>query len=337
MKSLELHSTNKEKKSLSTNSLKRVGKILLLTCAIGIPFYALCQNLPAVLAATRSAHLGSLLLVAIGLIFYTALNASVWADVLRALGWKGTRLQATRTWVQSEAMKWLPGGIWGYASRVVKAPEIGASKSIATASLVAELLLTIFAWGILALIGLSLDRSLLDILQKKLFPATHNHSYPILFGIIITTFIVIIIGLLLTPPLRRAFLRKLAPLRIKGWRWQPLLRALASYLGLCAMHAALLMVLVHAIHPGSFDWGSAAAADGASWLIGFFAIGIPGGIGVREAGITFFLSTHMSTPEAMAIAVLWRVLQILAELLTLGVSHLFKNPQNMGSPAKSVS
>ncbi len=299
-----------------------IGKALLLICAIGIPLFALFKNLPAVLAAASSAHPGSLALVAFGLLLYTVLNASIWADVLRALGWQGSRSQATHIWIQSEALKWLPGGIWGYASRIVKAPEIGIPKALAGASLVGELLLTIGAWMIIAGIGFLLDPSLLNELQQKLSTTSEENSTPWLTWTVLSMAVVGGGILFAAPPIRRIILRKLAPLQMQKWHLSPLIRALGSYLALCAAHAALLMLLVQAVQPGSYHWGSAAATDGSAWLIGFFAIGVPGGIGVREAGITFFLSTHMSIPEAMAVAVLWRVLQIAAELTALSLSHL---------------
>jgi uncharacterized membrane protein YbhN (UPF0104 family) len=65
--------------------------------------------------------------------------------------------------------------------------------------------------------------------------------------------------------------------------------------------------------------GPAAAigANAAGWLLGFFAIGVPGGIGVREAGAALLLSPIMPWHEAVLAAGLWRLLQIVAELAAL--------------------
>jgi hypothetical protein len=53
------------------------------------------------------------------------------------------------------------------------------------------------------------------------------------------------------------------------------------------------------------------------WLIGFFAIGVPGGIGVREAGAALFLVPFIPWREALLAGILWRVVQIVAELASL--------------------
>lgn len=301
--------------------LKRVLKGLLIGCAVGLPLWALSRNWGEVVDATRKANGWMVAAVGLGLVAYTILNAAVWTDVLHALGWRGGRLLATRTWIESEAMKWLPGGVWGYASRVVKAPAIGIPRAVAGASLVAELLLTILAWAVLAGLGLALDGEIFARLRGQLPAGITDGSAPLLLGLGGLLAVLALSGLALLAPLRRAVMRRLEPLRIGGWRFRPLVRAASSYFVLCLFHAFLLSLLVNAFHPGDFGWGPAAAADGSSWLIGFFAIGVPGGIGVREAGIAWFLGTHVPLADAMAVAVVWRALQVGAELAALAASH----------------
>jgi uncharacterized membrane protein YbhN (UPF0104 family) len=61
----------------------------------------------------------------------------------------------------------------------------------------------------------------------------------------------------------------------------------------------------------------AICANAIGWLIGFFAIGVPGGIGVREAGTALLLVPVMPWHEAALAGILWRVVQIVAELASL--------------------
>jgi uncharacterized membrane protein YbhN (UPF0104 family) len=68
----------------------------------------------------------------------------------------------------------------------------------------------------------------------------------------------------------------------------------------------------HAVSPAL-----AICANAIGWLIGFFAIGVPGGIGVREAGTALFLAPVMPWQEAVLAGILWRVVQIVAELASL--------------------
>lgn len=297
--------------------IKRFVKPLLLSCAVGIPIWALSQNFHAVAAAAQSAKLELFPLVLLGLIVYTIVNASIWTTVLHGLGQNVTRLQATRAWIEAEAMKWLPGGIWGYASRVVRAPQIGVNRTIASASLVTELLLTIAAWFLCAIAG-AWASGWLGKLLEELLPQG-NHRGALLLGVLIGASV--LFGLLIRHPLVRSKLEsRFAPLREAQFKVAFLIRAFVSYLLLCVFHASLLQLLAHAVHPGGINLAEASCFDGTAWLIGFFAIGVPGGIGVREAGLAYLLHHCMPMNEAMAIAVIWRALQIVSEMLALVVS-----------------
>lgn len=290
---------------------------MLPVVAVGILLVGFGSQLPS--AAQAAANANGLLLFAVfaGLVAYTWLNASVWSDVLAGLGEQPGRVRATRLWIRSEVMKWLPGGIWGYASRVVKAPEIGVERSVAGASLVAELLLTIAAWAVLALIGLIGSGSLLLGLVEM--PSTSA------LMIAVSGFL---LGLMAMVVLRRrlwhVIAARLAPLRDRSWKVSSLVRAFVTYLGLCLFHAALLHVLVLAFLPETEGLAFFATVDGMAWLIGFFAIGVPGGIGVREAGMAWLLGQVMPMPEAVAIAVSWRALQLAAEMSVLAGTFLIR-------------
>lgn len=299
--------------------MKTILKRLLLCAAIGLPLWALSRSLPEVASVASGLNGWLVALVFFGLVLYTVFNASVWADVLQGLGHRAGKLKATRLWIECEAMKWLPGGIWGYASRVVKAPELGVSRKTAGASLAIELLLTIAAWSVIALIGLALDHTMRDQVFSLFTPLLEQIGSR--YWMLWTGFGLLLIPLA-HPTVRKRLLEQVGSLSGMCQQIAPLFRAFASYLTLCFLHAILLALLVGAVSQNGISFSSAMAADGGAWLIGFFAIGVPGGIGVREAGITWFLAAHITTPEAMTVAVLWRALQIGAELSTLAASKL---------------
>ncbi|MFC7337432.1 hypothetical protein ACFQY0_09620 [Haloferula chungangensis] len=299
-------------------------KRMLPLVAVGMLLVGFGSQLPA--AAASAANANGLLLLAVfaGLVVYTWFNASIWSDVLAGLGENPGRVKATRLWIRSEVMKWLPGGIWGYASRVVKAPEIGVERSVAGASLVAELLLTIAAWSVLALVGLIGSGRLLAGLIE--LPDAAVVQVAALLGVAACVVVLVFRG-----RLWRAIVGRLAPLRERSWKASSLLRAFASYLGLCLFHAALLQVLVLAFLPESEGLTFFATVDGMAWLIGFFAIGVPGGIGVREAGMAWLLGQVMPMPEAVAIAVSWRALQLAAEMSVLAGTFLIRPLRPFGT------
>lgn len=315
--------------------MKTLLKRLLLAAAIGIPLYALSLSWSEVASIASQTNGWTVTLVFLGLVLYTLCNASVWSDVLASLGHRPGKVRTTRLWIECEAMKWLPGGIWGYASRVVKAPTLGVSRKAAGASLALELLLTIGAWMAIALIGLACDpaiRNQVLALFSPLFESVTSNNW-----LIATATIALILLPLAFPFLKGQVAKRLGSLKGCRARTSLLARSFGSYFVLCLLHAVLLTILVSAVSQGSISLTSALAADGGAWLIGFFAIGIPGGIGVREAGITWFLAAHITTPEAMTVAILWRTLQIGAELTTLAASKFASHRSLKAIPAIDIS
>ena len=245
---------------------------------------------------------------------YWFLNAGVWAWILESLGHPIPYFTGMRVWLTSESLRWLPGSIWGFCSRVNAARGLGVPVAIASISLPVELTVAIAAWGIVAFVGLAVSG-----LGVRLLGFCANRLVPICM-----TVIVVPIGLrLVWPVLSRqpwfhAGLERLQTVLRLHLRRSALTRAGLVYAGLNATHGLGFWLMLagmgyqHTVSPAA-----AIGANAAGWLLGFFAIGVPGGIGVREAGAALVLSPLMPWQEAALAAALWRVLQIVAELASL--------------------
>jgi uncharacterized membrane protein YbhN (UPF0104 family) len=262
---------------------------------------------------------------------YWFLNAGVWAWILEALGHPIPYFTGMRVWLTSESLRWLPGSIWGFCSRVSAARGLGVPAAIASISLPVELTVAIAAWGIVAGVGLGFSG-----LGVRLVGFCANWLVPIC-----VTVIVVPIGVRLGwPVLRRqpwfhAGFERLQTLLSLHLRQNVLARSALVYVCLNATHGMGFWLMLsgmgyqHTVSPAA-----AIGANAAGWLAGFFAIGVPGGIGVREAGAALLLSPIMPWQEAALAAALWRVLQIVAELVSL-LPWLFL--RDTGSRAKMDS
>ena len=82
-------------------------------------------------------------------VLYRLVNPFVWVLTLRAMDHQVDVVAASKIWVQSESRRWLPGGIWSYASRAIQAKKLSVSAAIASASMFLELLLTCVAAALL--------------------------------------------------------------------------------------------------------------------------------------------------------------------------------------------
>ena len=112
---------------------------------------------------------------------------------------------------------------------------------------------------------------------------------------------------------------------MKGVKIQPqaLVRAVVSYFTLCLLNGTLLWLVTLSVPGLVAPWASVIGIGGTAWLIGFFAIGVPGGIGVREAILAGLLVRYGPMESAVTVAVVFRAAQVIAELIALGGSLLF--------------
>lgn len=266
-----------------------------------------------------------LLSIAIGIAFiYLILNASVWGLILRLVGTKPKRTHAAQVWIESEAMRWLPGGIWGYASRVVEAQKLGITKANAALSLVIELSITIAAWAALGLIGILFSPRLREVgltyLEQIKVPPT---------AFIITLSAIAIISLIIflsnTLQIRSKILDATTQLRQSLMNWKVSLRAFTEYLLLSLFYSAGFLLCIQAIginpSPSLLE---SAGSYGIAWIVGLFAFGAPGGMGVREGFLYLVFQPLGIGPQIATAAILWRAIQILTEIITLIIIKLTK-------------
>jgi glycosyltransferase 2 family protein len=258
---------------------------------------------------------GGYLAVALALcLAYWFLNAGVWAWILESLGHPVHYFTGMRVWLTSESLRWLPGSIWGFCTRVEAARRLGIPLAVASISLPVELSVVIGSWGIVAIVGLAVSG-----LGVRLTSLCANWLLP-LVAILIIFPVALGLG---WPMLRRrtwfaAGIERVRMMLSLDLRREVLVRSGLVYVSLNSAHGLGFWLMLagmgyqHTVSPVA-----AIGANAAGWLLGFFAIGVPGGIGVREAGAALLLSPIMPWHEAVLAAGLWRLLQIVAELAAL--------------------
>ncbi len=241
---------------------------------------------------------------------YRWINAGVWGWILESLGHPLAFARAADIWLMSESLRWLPGGLWGFAARVDAARVAGVSWSIATVSVVVELAVTVAAWGALALVTGTGVWTALAARLPAWVPMAALACVPA--------------GVLLVVVVARRSTRVADGLKAL-WvaaRHRPgaLVRSLVAYLLLNAVNGLCFWLVLKALQPDSpVSPGMAVAANAAGWLVGFFSFAVPGGIGVRELGSAALLATVIPWEQAGLAALVWRLVQIAAEVASLGV------------------
>jgi glycosyltransferase 2 family protein len=232
--------------------------------------------------AARDAHLGS---VTWWPLAPAALLAGVWW-LLLARGWallvsgRPTRYDVS-VWCRTQALRYLPGGLWAPASRGVLLRGAGLDRLWTVA---AENVLALCA--ALALGGLALAFA----------------------GAFAWTGLALVIAL---PPLAARWTARhsrVEPRRVR--------RAQLEYLVAFAAYLAA-SVLVQAAVSGWHAPLWVAGAAGIAWAAGLVVVVAPGGIGVRELVYVELLRAHFPHGELVAAALTFRVVTIVAELAAL--------------------
>jgi glycosyltransferase 2 family protein len=292
----------------------RIVRRLIPWVAVGCVVFALLPR-ASELKLCLSRMSGGYLAFAFALcLAYWFVNAGVWAWILESLGHPMPYFTGMRVWLTSESLRWLPGSIWGFCTRVDAARRLGVPLAVASISLPLELSVVIVSWGIVAIVGLAVSG-----LGVRLVSLFANWLLP-LGAILIIVPVALRLG---WPMLRRrpwftAGMERMRTVLSLDLKREALVRSGLVYVCLNSAHGLGFWLMLaglgyqHTVGPAA-----AIGANAAGWLLGFFAIGVPGGIGVREAGAALLLSPIMPWHEAVLAAGLWRLLQIVAELAAL--------------------
>ena len=245
---------------------------------------------------------------------YWFFNAGVWSWILESLGYPLPYLVGVRAWLTSESLRWLPGGVWKFASRVVAAQNLGIPLAVASLSLPVELAAAVVSWVIVAIGGI-----LLSGLAGRFVSAYSTWILPVA-GVAGCGLLILCVAwpVLARQKWIRARLEQFGKVLKAKPNFRALLKAELLYILLNIFHGfGLWLMLAGMGYQHTVSPAAAVGANAVGWLVGFFAMVIPGGMGVRETATAFLLSPVMPWQEAALAAVLWRVLQIAAELVSL--------------------
>ena len=225
-----------------------------------------------------------------------------WRGVLARLGDPLRPAAAVRVYFASGMAKYLPGSLWFAVGRVLLAEQAGVPKRITTVSIALETALIVVASLSVASLGLTA------------LPEVPVWPYALVLGGLV--------GFLIWPRPVFALLNwglarvGRAPVTVRlGWR--DLGALLPVFLANWLVYGLISFCWTAAVFPplAGADLPGVTGLFTAAWVIGFLALVVPNGWGVREGIITAGLHTLLGLPlpAAGAAAVLSRLGTILGE------------------------
>ncbi|MBM4417988.1 MAG: hypothetical protein FJ033_06720 [Chloroflexi bacterium] len=255
---------------------------------LGLLLYMVGTSLD-VLAGAQWHVIPGRLVIALGVLSVPPLMAAfVWGDIVLALGGTGSRGRHARAHAQSLLARRLPGGLWHLAGRAAfYGADAGGVRIAMTAS-------ALEAGGIL-IVGV--------IILLAVLPG--SEIWGPLIGVVAAS-----ISLAVAPRAAR-IVRARVPLprpRVALWLLCGALSWSAGCSGVYLLYGALYPLPEDSFLPLS-------VAVLASVLIGGLAWVLPGGLGLRELGLTALMASFIPPPIGIALAIAFRIITTTLDLL----------------------
>jgi glycosyltransferase 2 family protein len=227
-------------------------------------------------------------------------SAMFWYGLLRSVGERPSLLAAVRAYYVGQLGRYVPGKVWGLVLRATLVTGPGVRTGVAGLTAVYEALITPAAG---ALVGAVL------FLALRLGSLTEDWETLAALGFV---------GLLIVPPVFNWLVDRVSGPFRADQAALPRLRLTALAVGLAltacgwAVQGASLWALLRGLLPDLQGWDATAWAHctayvGLAYLLGYLAVFLPGGLGVREFFLQRWLARELAGPlgagEAAALAV----------------------------------
>jgi len=248
-----------------------------------------------------------------------SLMAATLAVITSAFGWKvtieffsGNKVifqSAFHIYAKSNLGKYLPGKVGNYVGRQLFGASMGMSQTQLAVASIFEVLYTVTAALLLSLVS---ARNEICSIIGSLFPAVN-------ILLIISAGIVLCISMIFLFR-KNIYLKEILMLIKTKDFWWLLLKTLLV-VSVNFLMVGFAFVLIVGINAPITEHGIAVifAAFVVSWLIGFTAPGIPGGIGVREAVLTLMLSHLYSEKIILTAAVFQRLTMVGGDVMAWAI------------------
>lgn len=268
------------------------------------------------------------LVLAFGLALVSAAtHPPLWLVLYRGLGGRLTLREAYRVYVLANVGKYVPGKVVLVASRVAMLRERGEPASVVVTSTVLEVLLSLLAAALAAMIcvpallwewGLADRATPLAWVLLLALPAGLVGLHPRVLGLALRLIARLV-------PRRAGTMQTTAP----AFR-TVLLVLLATLLGRI-LGGLTVLLATWSVHPLGPEWlPFLMGALAISYLVAFSIPIAPAGLGVREGVLGLLLTTAMPAPAAAIVTVLSRALSVAAELAAAGIAVAVRAARDEG-------
>lgn len=292
------------------NKRRISGLVGLIIGVLGLAFVTirLIRDWSTVVEAFSSARwLLAVGALAVGLLGMTTIGLN-WHRILRDLGFVANRRRTSlHQYFVGQLGKYIPGGIWPIVGRAEMAHRGGATRSAAYAG-------TLLSLGSTYLAGLLTAAAFLAVLGL----GGDEPGWTIWLVAIIPIGLLALHPSVLTQTMRWASRISKRQLEVPIPKWSRSVTLVVLHIPAWLAISAATYLVSESLGGGA-SFGRVVVATSVAWFLGFVVIGLPGGIGVREA-VFVSLVSPMDPAIAAAVALVSRVVFIVVDLAGAGLS-----------------
>ena len=229
---------------------------------------------------------------------YFYMRAISWRYLTQYLGESVSKTSSLTIWFFSEALRYIPGNIWSFASRAYLARQKQISKEVSFLILPIEIIIVTTTTTILS------SYAIIKTLEKL--------QVNLIFYILIFTSLIVTLVLLLS---HKIILRVLKKILLQKLVLKALPTALILQFLSWSLYSTGYIILID--FAGIQDLALLFSSTLLAWLIGYLTIVSPMGLGVRESTFILLIGPQIGLSQAAVIALLARVILIVTELINL--------------------
>ncbi len=247
---------------------------------------------------------GELALALLALLLQMVVLATAWWMALARMGGRVPWHQGAGLWLRAQIARYIPGGVWDVAGRMVLGRGLNIPTRAIPASASLEIVLQV------------LSAALFLLFTLVVFPSPQVRGYLPLILAAIAALCVLLIPPVFTRAVNTALrLVRRQPLPIRlGFR--DLARLLALYVLAHGLQGVGFLLFARGLT--ALPWQDAPLLISSyvgAWLVGYVAVFAPTGIGVREGALVLLLGDRVAFPAAAGAALGYRVWLSLRDVL----------------------
>ena len=301
--------------------LKSVGNILSIL-AVGFIFYRLFKMDIDYSTLLNGKNIVCLLVLSLLYAIHLLALPWSWRTIIEIItGNRLSFLYIQKIFCKANLMKYIPGNVFQYVGRNEVALDHDLPHGDIALTTVMDVIANIL--GVLLIAALCFSSGWNIVLESK--NTLFQINTPVVIGVLA---IILLISFLFRKQIGK-LLQKIKvvflPANIKNYLkcigWYSFF---AVYTGI--MYVVILNQMLGLSITGSGQVFVLVGAYLMSWLLGFVVPGAPGGIGVREAALTLFLSPYFNTDIILFGIVIYRLVNVIGDFIAFLVSA-FINPR----------